>query len=240
MTARRAVVTGGGRGIGAAIVDRLASDGYDVVVIDKRPAPGIIECDVSDAAAVDAVAAEIGTVDVLVNNAGMWKHARFEDVTPEDFADVLAVNLIGAFHCTRAFGRPMLDRGGSIVNIASIAAKAAGSGTGSYSASKAGLVALTEQTALAWGPRGVRCNAVGPGLVPTPGTNDTYSDPDVRRSRTRAVPLRRLATPEDIAAAVAFLVSDDASYITGQAIYVDGGLSTALLAQLARPVVDTG
>ena len=232
---RRAVVTGGGRGIGAAIVARLGREGYDVIALDRVEGPGVVVCDVSDAKAVEAAAADIGTIDVLVNNAGTWKHTAFEDVTPEDFAEVLNVNLGGAFHCTRSFGKPMLDRGGAIVNIASIAAKAAGRGTGSYSASKAGLVALTEQTALAWGPRGVRCNAVGPGLVPTPGASAVYGDPAVRESRAKVVPLRRLATPEDIAATVAFLVSDDAAYITGQTIYVDGGLTTALLAQLSRP-----
>jgi len=231
----RAVVTGGGRGIGAAIVQRLDQDNFDVVVIDRSPGPGVLECDVSDADAVNAVAAEVGVVDVLVNNAGIWRHAPFEDVSPKDFADVLAVNLGGAFHCTQAFGRPMLDRGGCIINIASVAAKAPGRGAGSYSASKAGLVALTEQTALAWGPRGVRCNAVGPGLIPTPGTDNIYSDEKTSTLRASVVPLRRIGTAADIAATVAFLASDDAAYISGQTIYVDGGLTTALLAQLSRP-----
>lgn len=238
MAERRAVVTGGGRGIGAAIVGRLRSDGYEVTALDVEPDPGVVECDISDAAAIEAVAGEIGPVDVLVNNAAIWRNASFEEVTADDYAEVLAVNLVGAFVCTQAFGRPMLDRGGAIVNIASIAARAAGRGPGAYSASKAGLLALTEQTALEWGPRGVRCNAVGPGLVPTPGSDAIYGDPAVRASRAAEVPLRRLATPADVAAVVAFLASPDAAYITGQTIYVDGGLTIALLAKLSRLPAD--
>ena len=234
MTERKAVVTGGGRGIGAAIVERLRSDGYRVTALDVAAGPGVTVCDVSDEEAVRAAATALGPVDVLVNNAAIWRHAACDEVSAEDYADVLAVNLLGAFHCTQAFGRPMLDRGGTIVNIASIAAYAAGRGPGSYSASKAGLIALTQQTALHWGPRGVRCNAVGPGMVPTPGSSDVYDDADVRDARAQAVPMRRLGQPSDIAAVVSFLVSDDAAYVTGQTIYVDGGLTTALLAEQSQ------
>jgi NAD(P)-dependent dehydrogenase (short-subunit alcohol dehydrogenase family) len=130
----------------------------------------------------------------------------------------------------------MLQRGsGSIVNIVSIAAKHANPAVGSYGPSKAALLSLTEQIALEWGPRGIRCNAVGPGLVPTPGTGEVYDDPEIRAVRSSAIPMRRLAVPSDIANVVAFLCSDDAAYVNGQVIYVDGGLSKGLMTLLPRP-----
>ncbi len=230
-----AVVTGAGRGIGAAIVGRLTTDGFDVVGLDATPGPDIITCDVADHAAVAAVAAEVGPVDVLVNNAGIWRFSSLEGLDPNDFAEVLAVNLGGAFNCTQAFGRPMLDRGGSIVNIVSIAAENASPGVGAYTSSKAALLAFTTQTALEWGPRGVRANAVGPGLVPTPGARAVYDDERVRAVRAGAVPLRRLAKPDDVANVVSFLASDDAAYVTGQVIYVDGGIGQGLMTLIPRP-----
>jgi len=231
-----AVVTGGGRGIGAAIAARLEADGHTVHRLDLRAADGATECDVAEADAVNAVAAAIGPVDILVNNAGHWRFGPLEDVTPADFRAVLDVNLMGTFHCTQAFGRSMLAQGhGTIVNIVSIAAYRANPMVGAYSPSKAAIVALTEQTALEWGPRGVRCNAVGPGLVPTPGTGAVYDDERVRSVRAGAVPLRRLGTPEDIAEVVGFLASERAAYVNGQIVYVDGGLSKALMTLLPRP-----
>jgi NAD(P)-dependent dehydrogenase (short-subunit alcohol dehydrogenase family) len=237
----RAAVTGAGRGIGAAIADRLAADGHDVVRIDRVAADGVVACDVTDPAAVAGVAADIGPADVLVNNAGVWLFETLEDVDPVDFRSVVDVNLLGTFHCTQAFGRGMLAKGGGcIVNIASIAAVAASPAVGAYSASKAAVVALTRQTALEWGPRGVRANAVGPGLVPTPGTDDVYADETVRAVRAGAVPLRRLAEPADIANAVSFLAGPDAAYITGQVIYVDGGIGQALMTLIPRPADTAG
>lgn len=234
--AKRAVVTGGARGIGAAIVERLRSDGYDVAVLDLVASEGVIGCDVTDPEAVREAAVEVGPVDVLVNNAGAWRFGALEDVSAEDFAVAIDVNLRGPFHTMQAFGPGMVERGsGAIVNIVSIAAKHANPAVGSYGPSKAGLLSLTEQVALEWGPKGVRCNAVGPGLVPTPGTGEVYDDPQVREVRSGAVPSRRLAEPADIANVVAFLVSEDAAYVNGQVIYVDGGLSKALMTLLPRP-----
>ena len=230
-----AVVTGAARGIGAAVADRLAADGFDVVRLDLTARDGVVACDVSNGVEVHRLAAEIGPVDVLVNNAGIWLFSALEDTTTEDFERVLKVNLGGTFNCTQAFGRSMLDRGGSIVNVASIAAAAASPGVGAYSPSKAAVVALTRQTAVEWGPRGVRCNAVGPGLVPTPGANEVYHDERVRAARAGAVPLRRLGKPDDIANVVGFLVSPDAAYVNGQIIYVDGGLTEALMTLIPRP-----
>ncbi len=233
---KRAVVTGGARGIGAAIVERLRRDGFETVALDLVSADDVLACDVTDPSMVAAVAADVGPVDVVVNNAGAWRFGALEDVTDDDFMTAIDVNLRGPFHMARAFGPPMLERGsGAIVNIVSIAAKHANPAVGSYGPSKAGLLSLTEQIALEWGPRGVRCNAVGPGLVPTPGTGEVYNDPEVREIRSGAIPLRRLAEPGDIANVVGFLVSDDAAYVNGQVIYVDGGLSKGLMTLLPRP-----
>lgn len=231
----RAAVTGGARGIGAAICAKLRADGMDVIALDVLASEDVVHCDVSDPASVRAAAGLIGPVDVLVNNAAIWRFAPLEEVTAEDFDQVLAVNVRGPFLCSQAFGAGMLQRGaGSIVNIVSIAATLADPSVGAYSPSKAALLALTRQTAVEWGPRGVRCNAVGPGLVPTDGAQ-VYDDPDVRRRRAQAVPLQRLAEPSEIADVVSFLASDSASYITGQVIYVDGGLSHTLMTTLPRP-----
>ena len=236
MAKRKAVVTGAGRGIGKAIGIALAGAGHEVIGLDREPGTDVITCDVVDPAAVERAAEVIGPVDVLINNAGMWRFAPLEDVTPAGFAEVLDVNLRGTFHCTRYFGKIMLDRGGVIVNVASIAATAVGSGSGAYSASKAGVIALTQQTAIAWGPRGVRCNAVAPGFIATPGTADIYDDPARNAARASAVPSRRIGTPEEVADVVVFLVSDRAAYVNGQTIYVDGGLTAALLELLPQPI----
>lgn len=235
MVPKKAVVTGAGRGIGRAVAEVLEEEGYEVFRLDLEPGPGMWECDVADPTAVERAADAIGPVDVLVNNAGIWRFAPLEEVDPAEFKRVLDVNLRGTFHGTRYFGAAMLGKGGVIVNVTSIAASVVGSGAGAYSASKAGVVALTKQTAISWGPRGVRCNAVAPGLIATPGTAGIYDDPARRAARAAAVPSRRIGTPGDVAGLIAFLASDAASYINGETIYVDGGLSAALLELLPRP-----
>lgn len=230
-----AVVTGAGRGIGAAIATRLRSDGFDVVRLDLEAADDVTACDVSDPVAVRRVANDIGPIDALVNNAGIWKFGPIESADPDDFARVLAVNLGGTFNCTQAFGSTMLDRGGSIVNVVSIAAHSPNPSVGSYSPSKTAVLAFTRQTAVEWGPRGVRANAVGPGFVPTPGTGTVYDDEEVRAIRAAAVPLRRLGEPVDVANVVGFLVGPESAYVTGQVIYVDGGVTESLMTLIPRP-----
>jgi NAD(P)-dependent dehydrogenase (short-subunit alcohol dehydrogenase family) len=138
----RAVVTGAARGIGAAIAARLEGDGYEVMRLDRHAGPGVIECDVADANAVNAVAERVGPVDALVNNAGIWLFDALENVSPEAFAAPFAVNVRGAFHCAQAFGRSMLARGnGAIVNVVSIAAYRANPGEGGYGPSSGAPVA---------------------------------------------------------------------------------------------------
>lgn len=234
-----AVVTGAARGLGAAIATRLVADGLRVVRLDVIEAEGVIPCDVSDPAQVDALAEEIiaeyGSVDVLVNNAGIWRFGPLEEADPIEIQRVMAVNFGGTFHCTQAFGRSMLDRGGSIVNIVSIAAHSPNPMVGAYSPSKAAIVALTRQTAVEWGPRRVRANAVGPGFIPTEGTGAVYDDDAVRAVRAGVVPLRRLGEPSDVAGMVSFLAGPDAGYVNGQVIYVDGGVTESLMTLIPRP-----
>lgn len=234
-----AVVTGAARGLGAAIAARLTRDGFDVVRLDVLEADGVVPCDVADEAAVAAVATRIvadhGPVDVVVNNAGIWRFGPLEEAVPGDVRRVMEVNFGGAFNCTQAFGRSMLDRGGSIVNIVSMAAHSPNPMVGAYSPSKAAVVALTRQTAVEWGPRGIRANAVGPGFFPTEGTGAVYDDPAVRAIRAAAVPLRRLGEPGDVASVVSFLASAASSYVTGQVLYVDGGVTESLMALIPRP-----
>jgi 3-oxoacyl-[acyl-carrier protein] reductase len=231
----KALVTGAAGGIGTSLVERLSADGYEVVGVDLQEGAGIVGCDVSDRPAVDRLAARIGEVDLLVNNAAIWRFAPLEDVDPAEFQRVIDINLVGPFHLTQVFGRFMLERGaGVIVNVVSIAAAHISPYVGAYSASKAALVALTRQTAYEWGPRGVRTNAVGPGLVETEGAG-MYHDPQVVEGRAAAVPLRRLGTGADIAEVVSFFASPRAAYVNGQVLFVDGGLSSALMGSLPRP-----
>ena len=231
----RAVVTGAGRGLGRAITTRLRSSGYEVIGLDVS-GDDVEICDITNTHRIDELAQSIGPIDALVNNAGVWSFGGLADVEPDDFRRVLETNIIGTFNMMRAFGAPMRRTGGgAIVNIVSIAAHSANPMAGSYSPSKNGVLALTRQAALEWGPDGVRVNAVGPGFIPTEGTDAVYRDARVREVRASVVPLRRLGEPEDIANAVAFLVSPDAAYITGQVLYVDGGYTEALMTLVPRP-----
>ena len=228
-----AVVTGAGQGLGRATAERLSRDGHRIVAIDRdgdaaeRTAAALggtgYACDVTDAAAVDAVAEAIGPVQTLVNNAGIWRFHDLQGGSLGDVDDVIAVNLVGVVNCTRAFARTMTSPG-AIVNLSSNAAHGTPPGVGIYPATKAAVEAFTKQCALELGPRGIRVNAVGPGMIVTEGTVMNYEG-EKGEARARAVPIKRVGQPEDIANVIGFLAGPDADYVSGQVIYVDGGLS---------------
>jgi NAD(P)-dependent dehydrogenase (short-subunit alcohol dehydrogenase family) len=247
---RVAVVTGAAGGIAGGIVERLARLGADLVLLDineeglavlrerlasSGPRVLALHCDVSDphevAAVADRVAQEFDGCDLLVNNAGVLPSASsIERQSVQAWDDSMAVNVRGVFLCTQHFGRFMLQRqAGSIVNIASIGAQAPNASP-PYAAAKAAVIAFTRQTAVEWGPRGVRANSVSPGFVRTPLSEHMYATTNMAQVRSAMVPARRLGMPADIAGAVAFLLSDAAAYVNGQDLQVDGGfMQTALM-----------
>ena len=232
-----AVVTGAGQGLGRATAVRLAADGFRIVALDRNGDTAAATadavggtahtCDVRDRDAVRAVAAEIGPVQVLVNNAGIWRYSDLLSITPEDARDVLDVNLLGTLWCIQAFA-PLIaaNGGGSIVNFSSVAAAMRAPSVGIYSASKAAIEELTGQAAQELAPSGIRVNAVGPGSVLTEGTAPAYEG-DRLEARARMVPMGRVGAPDDIADVVSFLVSDAARYVSGQVVYVCGGVTAS-------------
>jgi 3-oxoacyl-[acyl-carrier protein] reductase len=243
LSGKAALVTGGSRGIGRAIVTRLATQGADVAFTYKgneaaaAESVGIVEglgrrglaiqADARDPAsaeaAVKAAIDAFGKIDILVNNAGVTRDDLIMRMTEESWRDVLETNLFGAFWMTKAVTRPMLKaKSGRIINITSVSGQAGQIGQANYSAAKAGLIGLTKATARELASRTITVNAVAPGFVLTELTQDLPQPLlDEIVSRT---PLGRFATTEEIANAVAFLASDDAAYITGQVLAVDGGL----------------
>src|SRR5947209_7112268 len=249
------VVTGAASGIGRGIVLAFAAAGSKVVALDREPdgcartadevkrqgATAMpLSCDVTDPHRVAAAAAEtlkaFGRCDVLVNNAGILRPGDIGSVSLADWNAIMQVNLTGYLSCAQAFGRDMLARGsGALVHIASIAATHAQAFSGAYSASKAGVVMLSRQITFEWGPRGVRSNAVSPGLVRTPMSEAFYQASGVLERREAVVPLRRVGTPADIADVALFLASDRAGYVTGQEIVVDGGFAHTLMSHVPRP-----
>jgi 3-oxoacyl-[acyl-carrier protein] reductase len=239
---KTALVTGAARGIGQAIALQLASDGADLALCDvkvewladtaaKVQALGrraeVYAMDVANGAAVGEavakVAADFGRIDVLVNNAGITRDTLLIRMTEEDWDAVLDINLKGAFLVTKAVVKYMMkQRSGAIVNIASVVGIMGNAGQANYTASKAGLIALTKTTAKELGSRNVRVNAVAPGFIRTAMT-DKLSEP-AKEAMLRNVPLGRPGEPEDVARAVAFLASDAAAYVNGQTLAVCGGM----------------
>jgi 3-oxoacyl-[acyl-carrier protein] reductase len=243
LAGKSAVVTGGSRGIGRAIALRLAAQGADVAFsyrgneaaaretasaiedLGRRALP--VQGDVTQPESADALVKSaletFGKIDILVNNAGITRDDLLMRMSVEAFREVLETNLFGAFYATKAVTRLMLKaKAGRIVNITSVSGQAGQMGQANYSAAKAGLIGLTKATARELASRGITCNAVAPGFVLTELTKDL---PEALQAEIIArTPLGRFGTTEEIANAVAFLVSDDAAFITGQVLAVDGGL----------------
>jgi NAD(P)-dependent dehydrogenase (short-subunit alcohol dehydrogenase family) len=225
---RRALVTGGGTGIGAAIARRLAAEGAEVTVMGRRErelraiSDSYVVGDVSDPADCERAVQRAGPLDLLVNNAGVGGRGGWDET--------LAINLTGPRQLTEIAEAGLIERRGSIVNIASTAALYSGAGSAAYNASKAGLVMLTRSLAVKLGPLGVRANVVCPGWIRTPMGERSMRRIDVDADAAYALvsahaPLRRAGAPEEIASVVAFLGSDDAAYVTGAVLMADGGSS---------------
>ncbi len=232
---KNAVVTGGASGIGAAVAERLRADGLHVATIDLNPGEEKFSyaADVTDRAAVDAalseIHAELGPVTVLVNAAGLDRFKKFLDLTFDEWQKVVDVNLNGVFHCTQAVLPDMIEAGwGRIVNISSSSTHSGQPYMAPYVAAKSAVNGLTKSLALEYGEFGITVNAVPPGFIDTPMLRKAekrgfLGDTEKQIQQT---PVRRMGRPEDIAAACAFFISEEASYITGQILGVNGGRNT--------------
>lgn len=237
-----AIVTGGSRGIGAAIANKLASMGADIAIIyagNEEKAKAVCEqcssqygvkaeaykCNVADfnetKEVVEQIKEQFGTVNILVNNAGITKDKLIATMKDTDFSDVLDVNLKGTFnmirHCARIFIR---NKGGSIINISSVSGMIGNAGQANYSASKAGIIGLTKSVARELAGKNITCNAVSPGFIETDMTKGIT---DSNNALASMIPLGRIGTPDEVADAVAFLAT--AKYITGEVLRVDGGMA---------------
>ena len=240
---KTAVVTGASRGIGRAIALKLATLGANIVVnyrnsagamqevVKEIEALGVktlaVQCDISNYSDVENMMKkckeEFGSIDILVNNAGITKDGLLMRMKEEDFDSVIDTNLKGAFNCTKHVSAIMLkQRSGRIINISSVSGLTGNAGQVNYSSAKAGILGMTKAVAREFASRGVTCNAVAPGYIQTDMTDGL---PDkVKEDIMNSIPLNRLGMPGDVANAVAFLASEEASYITGQVINVDGGM----------------
>jgi NAD(P)-dependent dehydrogenase (short-subunit alcohol dehydrogenase family) len=241
-----AIVTGAARGIGVAVAKRFVAEGANVVIADIDERAGTLEakhlganahfvaCDVGDSTQVgrmvdEACKAFSGDIDILVNNAGIVHGAEFLDLKEEDFDRVLRVNLKGHFLVARAVARRMVQqieagkKPGTIINMSSINSVVAIGNQVPYCVSKGGIAQLTHSTALALAPHGIRVNAIGPGSVMTEMLAKVAQDREAKMRMLSRTPMGRFAEPEEVASVAVFLASDDASYITGETIFVDGG-----------------
>jgi 3-oxoacyl-[acyl-carrier protein] reductase len=240
---RTALVTGAGRGIGKAIAETLAKNGVTVICVSKSPdscgavaaaitAAGgkakAVPVDVSDGPAVtkaaEALLAEYGKIDILVNNAGITRDGLIARMSEDDWNAVIQTNLTSAFHWSKAIGWPMCRaRYGRIVNIASVVGLVGNAGQANYAAAKGGMIAFTKAIAKEFAKRGVTANVVAPGFIKTDMT--AVLGEEVQKAAVGMIPMQRFGEPSDIAAATAFLCSEEAGYITGQVFTVDGGMA---------------
>lgn len=244
---KSAIVTGGGDGLGADIAYALGAAGYRVGVLDlradharavaKKISAGIaLVADVVDPDAIHDAFERFGAVpDLLVNNAGIVRFGNLEQQSVQDYIATINVNFLGSCLCAREAATRMLERQtGHIINITSVNGVHPAPGIGLYGGTKAAMACMTQAMALEWGPRGIRVNAIAPGFIDAGMSKPIYEDPRIREVRSGGVPLRRLGTASDIASAVLFLDSDQATYISGHELVVDGGVINSVLAQLPR------
>jgi glucose 1-dehydrogenase len=233
-----AVVTGAGRGLGLAIATRFVAEGARVLLADlNREALEVAAAQLGQPALcidvsrrdevermITSASSELGPVDILVNNAGMYRNTPLEHLTEEEFDRIIAVNLKSTLFGIQAVAPQMISRrSGSIVNIASVAARLGAVGTIAYGVAKAGVVQLTNVAAIELAPHNVRVNAVGPGTFATEMSVGAYADPSLLDKVLPRIPLGRMGLPEEAAGVTLFLASDDSSYVTGKTIYADGG-----------------
>ncbi|MDH4184279.1 MAG: 3-oxoacyl-[acyl-carrier-protein] reductase [Nitrospinota bacterium] len=242
LSGKAALVTGASRGIGQAIALAMAREGAELYLVSRStPLDGILgQCrgmgvraegtlaDISTAegakAAMDGCLAALGKIDILVNNAGITKDGLLVRMKDDDFSEVLRVNLVGCFNMTRAAAKPMMKaRGGRIINISSVVGAMGNAGQANYAASKAGMLGFTKSVAKELGSRGVTVNAIAPGFIETDMTQ-VLTDEN-RQTLIKSIPLGRFGSVSDVAAAAVFLASEEAAYVTGVTLFVDGGMA---------------
>lgn len=244
---KHAVITGGAAGLGADVARTLSEAGYRIGIFDlgaERVAEAAsqlenavgIEADVTSPDQVAAAFDAFGEVpDLLVNNAGIVRFGAMEEQSVQDYIDVVNVNLLGSCFCARAIAPAMMNRGsGHIINFTSINGVHPAPGVGLYGPTKAAMANMTQAMAIEWGPRGIRVNAIAPGMIDAGMSKPIFENPKVRATRGGGVPLRSLGEAADIAEAVLFLDSDGAKYISGHELVVDGGVSISVMAHLPR------
>lgn len=244
---KTAIVTGAGAGIGKAICQKLSQNNYRLGMLDlneenvNEASKGIensvpLHGDVTNQESIKKAFEKFGEIpDLLVNNVGIVLFGPLEEHSVEDYSKSLNINLLGSFITSRILINDMIKRGsGSIINMSSVNGVNPGIGIGAYPASKAGIISMTQQMAIEWGKFGIRVNCISPGFIDAGMSKPIYEDPKVRELRGGAVPSGRLGEADDIANAVLFLDSENASYVNGHNLVVDGGVISSVIAQLPR------
>jgi NAD(P)-dependent dehydrogenase (short-subunit alcohol dehydrogenase family) len=244
---KTAIVTGAGAGIGKAICQKLSQNNYRVGMLDlneenvNEASKGVensfpLHGDVTNQESIKKAFEKFGEIpDLLVNNVGIVLFGPLEEHSVEDYSKSLNINLLGSFITSRILINDMIKRGsGSIINMSSVNGVNPGIGIGAYPASKAGIISMTQQMAIEWGKFGIRVNCISPGFIDAGMSKPIYEDPKVRELRGGAVPSGRLGEADDIANAVLFLDSENASYVNGHNLVVDGGVISSIIAQLPR------